>query len=620
MLSYKPKGEQAAENELRYALESGQMILHFVTDSFPLVERLLEHVHFGGFSSAPRGKLEEGSFRKMKLQAAEDEINLDSNEKTVYVVNAGMDGALTANQEDALLHFARKYRLRLRDAQLQKHAGAPDADSSRDPGMRKACVAIYGANARFSPVLEASVKRIEIALPTEEEIAQTLRETYRDLEPAVVSAYTRRLIGLDIDTILQLMEEIKLAQGGSVCDFDAGREKILAYKKLALRKHNKLELYDTVLPDEAHDDPVTWMRRSGMLPLGMGNVVNWLVDHRECIRSQLGMDATKGMLLLGVPGMGKSMLAKAAASILDVPMVKLDIGRILGGRVGDSEHNMQQVLDDLKFLAPCVLFIDEMEKALSGSNGSNDSGVMTRLMGKLLEFMQDMKQTVFVIATANSVASLPPEFLRNGRFDAKYSILMPDYVTCQHILQQKLLGRGIEHIDRNPNFQENLAQTLAEKCTHIPGDEDRMQFLTGADIEALVKEMFVYYRKNYGNVPVSAICPSKEIEQRLTVCMDKALEHIVPIADENRETSLAELAAFYARVLSAGMLVTGDGDEETNFLFRTGYCSKTGKGDEILRKPNDYMSRPAYDRRLFDAVESQLKKISAQSGMRPFIS
>ena len=136
-----------------------------------------------------------------------------------------------------------------------------------------------------------------------------------------------------------------------------------------------------------------------------------------------GIPAPKGIALIGIPGTGKSLTAKMVSSLWHLPLVRLDVGALFGGLVGQSEENTRRALALVETIAPCVLWIDEMEKAFAG--GGLDGGTSQRVFGSVLSWMQEKKQAVFVIGTANDVMALPPEFLRSGRFDATFFLDLP---------------------------------------------------------------------------------------------------------------------------------------------------------------------------------------------------
>ena len=147
------------------------------------------------------------------------------------------------------------------------------------------------------------------------------------------------------------------------------------------------------------------------------------------------------MLLIGVPGCGKSLCAKAVAMEWALPLLKLDPGSLYNKYIGETENNFRRAMRTAERLAPCVLFIDELEKAFA-AGGSEDGGVSMRVLGTFLSWLQDRKPDVFVVATANDVSRLPPEFLRKGRFDETFFVDLPDAETRTEILRHFLTLRS----------------------------------------------------------------------------------------------------------------------------------------------------------------------------------
>lgn len=182
------------------------------------------------------------------------------------------------------------------------------------------------------------------------------------------------------------------------------------------------------------------IRKSGLLEFvtvdidlddvgGLQNLKRWLIKRNNSWMdeaAEYGLPAPKGVLMTGVPGCGKSLTAKAIAAAWELPLLRLDIGRIFAGIVGSSEQNMRQAIRSAEATAPCVLWLDEIEKGFSGVSGDGgDGGTSSRVFGSFLTWMQEKTAPVFVIATANKVDRLPPEFLRKGRFDEIFFVDLP---------------------------------------------------------------------------------------------------------------------------------------------------------------------------------------------------
>jgi SpoVK/Ycf46/Vps4 family AAA+-type ATPase len=177
-------------------------------------------------------------------------------------------------------------------------------------------------------------------------------------------------------------------------------------------------------------------------------------------------------MIVGMPGCGKSLTAKATAALFKLPLLRLDVGSLMGKYVGESESNMRRALRLAEAVSPCVLWVDELEKAFVGiGSGGNNSEVATRLFGYFLTWMQDKTGAVFVIATANDISALPPELLRKGRFDEIFSVDFPNPSERENIF-------AIHLQKRQKNTTACDIQKLAEKTDGF----------SGADIEAVVKE------------------------------------------------------------------------------------------------------------------------------------
>jgi len=159
---------------------------------------------------------------------------------------------------------------------------------------------------------------------------------------------------------------------------------------------------------------------------GLAHLKTWIEQRRAAflgLKSAAGLDPPKGLLLLGVQGCGKSLAAKAVAGGFGVPLVRLDFGTLYNKYHGETERNLRASLAHAEQLAPCVLWVDEIEKGLAG--GGNDDGVSRRVLGYLLTWMAERREAVFLVATANQVHELPAELLRKGRFDEIFFVDLP---------------------------------------------------------------------------------------------------------------------------------------------------------------------------------------------------
>lgn len=164
---------------------------------------------------------------------------------------------------------------------------------------------------------------------------------------------------------------------------------------------------------------------------GLDQLKQWLLQRKDAFSREAqayGLPSPKGLLIVGIPGTGKSLTAKATASVFQRPLLKLDAGRLFGSLVGQSEGNLRSVIATAEAIAPCVLWIDELEKGFGGSrsSASTDGGTSARVFGSFLSWQQEKSAPVFVVATANDVSQLPPELLRKGRLDETFFVDLPN--------------------------------------------------------------------------------------------------------------------------------------------------------------------------------------------------
>lgn len=213
---------------------------------------------------------------------------------------------------------------------------------------------------------------------------------------------------------------------------------------------------------------------------GLSGLQAWLAEKKELLTPEKralmksrGLQPPRGILLVGVPGCGKSLSAKSIAANWKLPLYRLDFATVQGSYVGQSEQQLKDALSMAEQVAPCVLWIDEIEKGLSGARATNDGGVSTRMVGQFLFWLQECKKQVFVVATANDVSMLPSELLRRGRFDELFFVDLPTEEERRDILalyMRKYLGLS---------FTGELADRLVEQT----------EGFTGADLESSIRDI-----------------------------------------------------------------------------------------------------------------------------------
>ncbi len=317
------------------------------------------------------------------------------------------------------------------------------------------------------------VARAELAVPGREERARTVdaavEEWSRTHGQVMVDPRARDLLVENLGG-LSLGEVERLARGAVadgalvVSDLPA----VMEAKYALLHQSGVLE-YEHDLPSVADLG-------------GMARLVQWLERRRPAFDgSSPGLEPPRGLLLVGVQGCGKSMAAKAVAGVFGVPLLRLDLAAVHNKYVGESERILRETLATADVLAPCVVWVDEIEKALA----DDESGAARRVLGTLLTWLAERRSRAFVVATANDVSELPPELVRKGRFDEMFFVDLPDPDARAHILRVHASRRG-------------LALSDPDLRALVPASEG----YSGAEIEqAIVSALYVAHD---GGGPLSA--------------------------------------------------------------------------------------------------------------------
>jgi SpoVK/Ycf46/Vps4 family AAA+-type ATPase len=288
------------------------------------------------------------------------------------------------------------------------------------------------------PELEDLEVRFEFALPDREElkdlVSQVGRRPARDGPPMRVALSPAEVEALvsDLEGLTMFEAERSLARA-LVEDGKLDREDLPRIRRTKETLIGGGGLVEVVAAPEGFE-------RVG----GLTRFKKWVETRRTgFLASDGGLDPPRGLLLLGVQGCGKSLAAKAVATCWDVPLFSLEAGRLLAPYVGESERNLREALKRVERMAPCVLWIDEIEKAfVSARSAESDGGVSQRLLGSLLTWMQEHHRRVFLVATCNSVEELPPELMRKGRVDEVFFIDLPQPEARAEIFRLHLVRRG----------------------------------------------------------------------------------------------------------------------------------------------------------------------------------
>jgi len=372
------------------------------------------------------------------------------------------------------------------------------------------------------PELASLVEFLDLPLPDPDRLREIIRETYTrmsgthtlklQLDADGVDAMAANLRGLTEEETERAVSQSIVARYAlaPACVTD-----VLEAKKALLKRSEMLEFVD------ATDN----MASVG----GLENLKQWLAQRRnswEPQARQFGLEPPKGVIILGVQGCGKSLCARSVAGEWKLPLVKFDTAAVYDKYIGETEKRIQKVFKVAEGLAPCVLWIDELEKVFAGSgpdSASADAGVSSRLLASFLSWMQDRKAPVFVAATCNNVTVLPPELIRKGRFDELFFVDLPNQAERKQIFGIQLTKRK-----RNPADYDLDRVAAAAKG------------FSGAEIESAVQcAMYAAFSRD-GASPVSAAASRQDLA---TDDLLAALSSTVPLSTTRAE-EIAELRAW----------------------------------------------------------------------------
>ncbi len=362
-----------------------------------------------------------------------------------------------------------------------------------------------------------------------------------------------------------LFERAQLLYGAEAFDEDKKRilELISSEKVKLLEKDRLLEWKMVKHADIANMQAVKkYLKESGLI---MGSLDDAMEN---------GVEVPKGILIMGLPGTGKSLFAQYAASVLKLPLIRLEMGRMMGGHVGDSERNLRNAQKQAEEMAPCILWIDEIEKGFSGADGKNRDGndYLQRMTGGFLTWLQEKKSSCYIIATANSIQGMPPEFFRQGRFDRCFYTAMPSETEVRNILNVHLQKPGRQHV--KPVIKEAVDGVI-----QLAAAEKR--FMTGADAGALVSNAFRRLYLDYAGQAQDMQMEHGEAAGAGNACAEKLNKeaydcvHLAEVMKKEfgemkvfSETNGEQIAAYTRLAEKSGFVNASAGEKDSEDVFR----------------------------------------------------
>lgn len=448
------------EKEIKIHIEARYPVLWLVSFEERRVEKIVENlcktmdVHYwswsvskGLYSSEKKKKEPVG--REKILTAIEERINKNDDANNLFLLK---DIAGYFNSHE----FLRRFR---------------DLPGTMDGQRALNTVCILSPTlGDIPPELEEDIIVLELSLPDYDEIEQMVSKTYGNLIPATWHASTKAVLykslqGLSMDNIKRVVRKAVSLNDGVLNE--ACLKFIQDEKQQIIKKQKILDYYP-------HKEALEHIG-------GLDEIKSWFIEREHVFRlskdkiESLGLDVPKGLLLIGVPGSGKSLCCKALAGIWNLPLLRMDVGKVFGSTVGESEKNIRLSIQLAEALSPCIMWIDEIDKAFGGVTGfQGDSGTQLRVFGTFITWLQEKEKPVFVIATANEPKNLPPELWRKGRYDEVFFVDLPSTEEREEIVKIHLEKR----------MQNASALDLKELAQNSQG-------FTGAEIEQAVKDAIV---------------------------------------------------------------------------------------------------------------------------------
>lgn len=353
-----------------------------------------------------------------------------------------------------------------------------------------------------TPSIENCFTMLDFPYPIYEELKDVLWDASDGVEECIpkIKEVTKENEEVLIKSISGLtVPEAELALSKSLVTKKTWDTKIiLEEKREIIKRDGLLEYYE---PKFTMDDVG-----------GLFNLVKWLNRRKNCFSDEAkeyGLNYPRGILIVGSPGCGKSLICKAVADLLQMPLLKMDFGNLFGSLVGESEEKARKAFKLAEAVAPSILWVDELEKALSGtkSSGVTDGGTTSRVLGSFLTWMQEKEKPVFIVATANDHEAIPPEFQRAGRFDEVFFVDLPNEQERIDIFKVILRRKNLDPDNFNPKIlageeSQNFSGAEIEKAVEnamIIGFEDQKRKIGNADILQALSEFKPLYemRKEY---------------------------------------------------------------------------------------------------------------------------
>ena len=494
-------------------------VIFLVTEDRDMIEKIFDHA---GCFDLYRQRTEDGktfyeevdTFRQA-LYSREDRGNKGNivqytNPGTLNPRACRMDG-----YSGPFYYFCRDFHLLYSDSYSRDTYIRDFINAHEQNPVQIANLLISSPRKLIPRGLEAYIELIDVPMIGICEIRELIAEYQKGPVPDAFAAGFRGLNERQVRSILSMGYSRfgrVTAEGGDPADPELSEEISRYFQQLIVREKEMMV---------EKDGGISFVKVTDQPVGGLEGILEWIREQKKYLENPKqararGMHFPKGILVAGLPGSGKSLMARKAAGELGLPLIQIHLSMILGSHVGESEANLNRALKLAEAIAPCVVWIDEIEKELGGTQGSGeaDGGVGNRCLARLLNWMQENNRQCLVFATANRIEHLPRELIRAGRISKKFYTFLPLHEECVQILRQIIRREAC----RTPGlFQERFIREelsgFGDQVFDLASGMEN-KFYTGADIENLVEETLgELYRDGYLNPIGSQLFLEKLLEQ-----------------------------------------------------------------------------------------------------------
>jgi len=454
-------GAVTSKQQILYQVRAGQPLIYVVSSEEKRVERILREIaddrrrsiyfwsHTKGFEATVAGP--DGK----PLQRSNPDCT-DPIDALKFLVKEPVSA----------IFVIRDFHEFIGQAAVKRHLRDVARDIVDDKKHNKTCILLSPIQ-KIPPELEKEFAVVDFDLPTIDDVKQIVVRVAKQFTPGDKypdAAAWRR------DFLADEAQQLKVAEAGlGLTEIEI--ESVLS-RSLIMVRHFDLAV--------VHSEKEQIIKKSGTLEFlrpeyalrdvgGLELLKAWLAKRQQAFTREaraFGLPEPRGILMLGIPGCGKSLMAKSVSALWELPLVRLDVGKVFGSLVGASEEGMRRAIKTAESVAPCVLWLDELEKGLAGSqsSGQTDGGTTARVFGTFITWLQEKTSPVFVIGTANNIKMLPSELLRKGRFDEIFFVDLPSREERKQIIEIHLKRRG-----RDPS--KLAVEQLADQSEGFSGSE-----------------------------------------------------------------------------------------------------------------------------------------------------